>query len=498
MDTHEVPDFHPLQENTEADVCIVGAGITGLTTAYLLSKKGVKVIVLDDGPILSGETERTTAHLSNAIDDRYFEIERVHGLECSKIAAESHSAAIDFIEHFVQTEHVDCDFLRLDGYLFLGPDQSADLLDKELEAARRAGLSGVERLTRVPLPNIEMGPCLRFPQQGQMHPTKYLSALAVKAVELGAQIFTHTHASDINEEQKPVIVHTGNGHAVRSQHVVVATNAPINDNVAIYSKQAPYRSYVIGVQIKKDAVPAALYWDTLDPYHYVRLQPFNETHDILIVGGEDHKTGHEDAMEKHLHALEQWTRVYFPAAEEILYRWSGQVFETLDGLAMIGKKPGGNEWSFIATGDSGMGMTHGTIAGMILSDLAVGSTHAWADAYDPGRFHMKSTTEFLKENADVGVTLVKDWVKPGEVDDPKKIKPGSGAVIRKGVSKIALYRDTDGKFHACSAVCPHKGCIVQWNDGEKSWDCPCHGSRYDAFGKVLTGPTIKDLEPTSF
>lgn len=492
-----MPSFHPLRGNVEADVCIIGAGISGLTIAYLLSKKGLKVVVLDDGPILSGETQRTTAHLSNALDDRYYEIERVHGETCSKIAAESHSEAIDFIETFIKTEHVACDFSRVDGYLFLGPDQSTDLLDKELEAAHRAGLSTVERLTRVPLPNIQTGPCLRFPMQGQIHPTKYLSALAVKTVELGAHIFTHTHASKIEEEQKPVTVHTHNGHTVRAEHLVVATNAPINDNVMIYSKQAPYRSYVIGLQIKKDAIPMALYWDTLDPYHYVRLQPLNATHDILIVGGEDHKTGQENDMERRLHALEQWTRVYFPDAEDVLYRWSGQVFETLDGLAMIGKKPGGPDWSFIATGDSGMGMTHGTIAGMILAELVVGSFHPWAEAYDPGRFHLKSTTEFLKENANVGMTLVKDWVKT-EIDDPEKIKPGSGAVVRKGMSKIALYRDTDGKFHACSAVCPHKGCIVQWNDGEKSWDCPCHGSRYDADGHVITGPTMKDLEPMSF
>lgn len=495
MDTNDVPDFPQLTENLTTDICIVGAGLAGLTTAYMLALKGKDVVVLDDGKILSGETERTTAHLSYALDDRYIDIERIHGEEGSKLAAASHSAAITMIEAIVLNEKIDCDFKRVDGYLFLGHDQKVELLEKELAAAHRAGLTQVERIPKAPLPDYDTGPCLRFPDQAQFHPTKYLSALAKIAAKKGVRIFTHSRVHEIEEDTQPVAVHTENGKTIKALHVIVATNAPINDNVSVYSKQAPYRTFVIGIQIPKDSIPHALYWDTLDPYHYVRVQQLDSAHDVLIVGGEDHKTGQENDMDARLKHLEQWTKTRFPKAGKTLYRWSGQVFETIDGLAMIGRRPGGKEWSYIVTGDSGMGMTHGTIAAMILSELVTGNDHPWAKLYDPSRFPLKAGVEFLKENANVGATLVCDWVKGSETDDPARIKPGSGVVIRNGVSKIALYRDDEGAFHACSAVCPHKGCIVQWNDGERSWDCPCHGSRYTANGELITGPAKEGLKP---
>lgn len=473
------------------DICIIGGGIAGITTAYLLAKKGANVVLLEKGPILRGETERTTAHLTNAIDDRYTEIERIHGEERMKLAAQSHTQAIDFIERVVDDEKIDCDFKRVDGYLFLGPHDKESLLDDELDAAHRAGLLTVEKLPRLQLGERDFGPCLRFPKQGQFHPTKYLSALAKAAEKAGARIFTLSGVENIEEHSLPVQVRTEQGHTVTAHTLIVTTNAPINDNVMIYSKQAPYRTFVIGVKMPPGSIPLALYWDTLDPYHYIRYAE----DDVLIVGGEDHKTGQEDDMERRLSRLEQWTRAHFPMAGEVVYRWSGQVLETIDGLAMIGRKPMGKEWSFIATGDSGMGMTHGTIAGLVLSELATGGDHPWKELYDPARTRVKAGMEFLKENANVGMNLVQDWVKPSEKEKPEDIQPGSGAVLRKGTTKIALYRDDKGAFHACSAVCPHKGCIVEWNDGEKSWDCPCHGSRYTATGEVLTGPTLKDLEP---
>lgn len=497
MATNSVPSFPSLRKNENADVCIVGAGIAGITTAYLLARQGVSVVLLDKGPILSGETERTTAHLSNELDDRYTEAVRIHGTEMAKLIARSHTTAIELIERIVREEKIDCGFLRVDGYLFPGGGQEESMLDDELEAAHAAGLTNVDKLSSSPFPSVRTGPCLRFPGQAQFHPTRYLSALAKAAEREGVRIFAHSKAEGIEEDRQPVTVRVAGGHTITAQTLIVATNAPINDNAAIYTRQAPYRTYVVGMRVTKGRVPHALYWDMLDPYHYVRLAEDKDdpAGEILIVGGEDHKAGQADDMPERYRRLEDWARRTFPDAGETVYRWSGQVFETVDGIAMIGRKPGAEPWSLIATGDSGMGMTHGTIAGILLSHLARGADHEWEELYDPSRVRLKTAAEFLKENLNVGMELVSNWIKPSEADSPEKITPGSGAVMRDGMSKIALYRDDAGAFHACSAVCPHKGCIVQWNDGEKSWDCPCHGSRYDAHGNVLTGPTMKNLEP---
>ena len=492
----------PLVEDARTDVCVVGAGIAGMTTAYLLARHGKSVIVLDDGPIGGGQTQRTTAHLSNAIDDRYFEIERLHGAEGAELAAESHTAAIDRIEAIVRESWIDCEFLRLDGYLLLAPGESAELLDRELATAHRAGLRDVERIARAPLASFDTGPCLRFPRQAQFHPLKYLAGLADAIKRTRGRIFTGTHAQTI-EGGKPARIKTSSGRTVTADAVVVATNTPVNDLVAIHTKQAPYLSYVIGATVPRGAVPAALYWDTLDPYHYVRTQPFSgeartagegdpDGQDVLIVGGEDHKTGQADESSQRYARLEAWARERFPMIRDIKFRWSGQVMETIDGLAFIGRNPLDEPNVFIATGDSGMGMTHGTIAGILLTDLNLGRENPWATLYDPSRKPLRALGKFAKENLNVA-RQYGDWLTGGDVDSADQIKPGMGAVVRRGLTKVAVYRDESGVLHERSAICPHLGCIVHWNDAEATWDCPCHGSRFDRFGAVLNGPANRDL-----
>ena len=241
------------------------------------------------------------------------------------------------------------------------------------------------------------------------------------------------------------------------------------------------------------SVPKGLFWDTADPFHYVRLQR-EDDHDVLIVGGEDHKTGQEESEdgEARFARLESWARRYFPAAGEVEYRWSGQVVETIDGLAYIGKNSSSEPHIYIATGDCGDGMTHGTIAGMLLTDLIMGRPNAWSQLYDPARIHLSAAGEFLKENLNVAAQYG-DYVTPSDVNSPDKIAPGAGAVIREGLKKLAIYRDQDGTLHKHSAVCTHLGCLVAWNDTEKSWDCPCHGSRFDPLGKVIAGPALTPL-----
>jgi glycine/D-amino acid oxidase-like deaminating enzyme/nitrite reductase/ring-hydroxylating ferredoxin subunit len=497
MATADVPTYPPLSQDAKADVCVIGAGIAGLSTAYLLVQAGKSLVILDDGAIGGGETGRTTAHLSNEMDDRYLEIERVHGEDGARAAAESHTAAIDKIEEIVGAEEIDCDFERVDGYLFLARDDSDNTLVQELEAAHRAGLTAVEPLERVPLPSFDTGPCLRFPNQAQLHPLKYLSGLARAIVRGGGRIHTGSHVEGIDGEG-PVTVTTKDMAKVTAGKLVVCTNSPINDWVKIHAKQAPYRTYVVGARIPRGSVPRALYWDTADPYHYVRLQPDeqdSEHFEVLVAGGEDHKTGQADDMAERFRCLEAWTRERFPMARRFVYHWSGQVMEPVDYMAFIGKNPGSDN-IYVATGDSGQGMTHGTIAGMLITDLILGRRNPWATLYDPSRIplSLSAVREFAKENINVAVQYT-EFVRPLDAISPDEVAPGQGAVIRRDARPIAVYRDEAGAVHEYSAVCPHLKCIVHWNSLEKSWDCPCHGSRFDAYGSVLNGPATTPLEP---
>ncbi|HVG01900.1 MAG TPA: FAD-dependent oxidoreductase [Nitrospira sp.] len=487
-----------LETGAHADVCIIGAGLAGLTIAYCLMKEGKTVIVLDDGRPGGGMTQRTTAHLSNEIDDSYVEIERLHGREGAQLAARSHTAAIDWIDSTQARERIECDFMRLDGYLFAPSDDSNQQIEEEWQAVQRAGLSGVKRLDRLPSNLFRTGHCLQFPRQGQFHPLKYLSGLARAVQQGGGRIFSDAHVASV-ESAKKAKVETSRGCVVTADAVVVATNTPINNMVAIHTKQAAYISYAIGASIPAGSVEPALYWDTLDPYHYVRVQRGSKQQgeqDILIVGGEDHKAGQADDGEARYARLETWARERFPQIDGVSFRWSGQVMETVDGLAFIGRNPGDTDNIYIATGDSGMGMTHGTIAGLLITDLIMGRESPWTSLYDPSRQAVRAAGEFVRENLNV-VAQYTDWVTSGDVAAEQDIQKDSGAVLRDGLTKIAAYRDAQGVLHKCSAVCPHLSCIVAWNHSEKTWDCPCHGSRFDRLGKVLNGPATSDLSPVT-
>lgn len=488
----KLPRYESLAKDQTVEVCVVGAGISGLTTAYLLARRGKSVVVLETRQIGAGQTQRTTAHLSNAIDDRYMEIERLHGKEGARLAADSHTTAINEIETIVRQESIDCDFERLDGFLFVPPDESADFLEQELAAAHRAGLENVELIKRAPLQSFDTGPCLRFPRQAQFHPLKYLAALARCIEKEGGLIFGDTQAEKI-EGGPSAKVETHHGPVITAGAVVVATNTPINDRVAIHPKQAPYISYAIAGLVPAGNVHKALYWDTADPYHYVRLAATDDpAKELLIVGGEDHKTGQADDSAERFARLETWARKRFPMLGKTQFRWSGQVMEPVDGVAFIGRNPLDSENIFIATGDSGMGMTHGTIAGLLLTDLILGRPNPWAGLYDPSRKTIAAVGEFALENLNVAKQYT-SWVTGGDVSDVKEIEPGTGAVVRHGLRKVAVYRDPKGALHERSAVCPHLGCIVAWNNAEKSWDCPCHGSRFDSRGHCINGPAHSDL-----
>lgn len=488
----EVPEFERLEASTQADVCVVGGGIAGLTCAYLLSKEGKSVVLLDDGPICSGETQRTTAHLSNVIDDRYTEIERMHGKEKARLARDSHTAAIEMIQTIAADNQIDCDLIRVDGYLFLAPETNKSFLDKELKAARNAGFTDVEALPGLPFDCGKQIPCLLFPNQAQFHVLKYLRGVAQACLRQGVRIYAHTHVSRIRGGSQ-VVVETASKSSVTAKSAIIATNSPIH-GASEFTKQAAYRSYVIAARVPVDSLPRALYWDTADPYHYVRTQPCEEDPSMqyVIVGGEDHKTGQQKQPEQCFEKLLAWAQQVFPMVKQIDLSWSGQVYEPADAFPFIGKDPSGKENVYMTTGDSGMGMTHGTMAGIILTDLIMERANPWARMYDPARKVLAAPVEFLKENMNTGLQYVRN-LTADDVGSVDEIPPGEGAVISRGGEKIAVYRDLTGQLHERSAVCSHMAAIVCWNTLEKSWDCPAHGSRFSAQGSVINGPANKEL-----
>jgi glycine/D-amino acid oxidase-like deaminating enzyme/nitrite reductase/ring-hydroxylating ferredoxin subunit len=500
LDTAHPSRRPSLASDTQADVCVIGAGIAGVTTAYLLSREGRSVVLIDDGTPGCGQTGVTTAHLSSEIDDRYTEIVRLHGVDGARLACDSHRSAIARIESICQQERIDADFRRVSGYLFLAPEHGEQILGEEMAAAREAGME-VEKLRRAPVTGFNSGPCLHFPRQGQFHPLKYLNGVLDAFARSGGRVYGGVRATGVTGG-RPAIVDTASGPRITAKAVVVATNVPFVDLFAIHTKQAPYYTYVIAARIPTDSVTPALYWDTGDPYHYVRVQRTTNAAlggdngdpvDLLIVGGEDHKTAQASNTEERFEALGAWMRERFPSAGPPEFRWSGQVMETQDGLGFIGRNPMDADNIYVATGDSGMGMTHGTIAGMLICDLIEGRHNRWTSLYDPSRIRAGAAAEFLKENLNVAAQYA-TYLTPGDVSSVDEITPMNGAVVREGVHKVAVFRDEAGELHKMSAVCTHLGCIVGWNKAASTWDCPCHGSRFDAYGRVLNGPASKDLE----
>ena len=500
----EFPPTSPLTTDTKCDVCIVGAGIAGLLVAERLAARGMSVVVLEANSIANGETGHTTAHFVTALDDRYAELERMHGEDGARLAAESHGAAIDYVEDLVQKLGVECAWKRLDGYLVVNDRHSEkrdELLEAECAAAKRAGIA-VDRIDSVPPPwPATLGPALRFSRQAQAHPLLLLAAVTKRLIQNGARLHTASHVARIHGGPSAA-VETENGPTVQCSHVVVATNTPIN-NLAVHTKQAGYQTYVSAFRIPAGALPPILLWDGLweddISYRYVRLldgaASGESGDDLLIVGGEDHKTGQGPEGDEPYRCIEAWTCENFPMCGAVERRWSGEVMEPVDGLGYIGHNAVGRKNVYVVTGDSGNGMTHGAIAAMLIPDQISGHDHPWAKLYDPARkvgFH--ALKEYARENLNMAAQY-RDWLRRGDVRSEDEIQSGQGAVVVHGLKRIAVYRNESGRCTRLSAMCPHLAGVVRWNSQEKTWDCPCHASRFDRFGKMMHGPATQDLKP---
>lgn len=483
--------FPQLEADARCDLVVVGSGIAGLSAAYEAARCGAKVIVIDRRDITDGMTARTTAHLVSEIDDRYYELITNVGEGDARLYHESQVAAINRIEAVCRNEGIDADFARLPGYLVPAEAAHMDDLQREFDACMKLGVP-VEWTDLAPYALGEGLKALKFAGQGRFHPLKYCAGL-VRAIEQGGGRF-HGRTAYVSHEEdgEAVIITTERGPRISAGAALFATNSPVNDRVAIHTKQEPMRTYAIAGRIPRGCVEDALVWDTLWPYHYVRLQPAGDGQDWLISGGEDHRTGTANDMEERFARLPAWTRERFPAFGKEEYRWSGQVMEPVDCVPYSGRD--GSDRIYVHTGDSGTGMTNGVAGALNFIALYRNDKARFADLFDPGRKPKSglSLGEYVKGQGPVVANLA-EYVEAGEVDSVDEIKPGEGAILRRGLAKHAVYRAEDGTITERSAVCTHVGCIVHWNSFEKCWDCPCHGSQFQPDGTVINGPAVTPL-----
>jgi glycine/D-amino acid oxidase-like deaminating enzyme/nitrite reductase/ring-hydroxylating ferredoxin subunit len=481
--------YAALNQDLQTEILVVGAGIAGLLTAYHLAKAGKKVVVLDRNGISYGNTGFTTAHLTWLLDSSYPDVLKIHGNDKTRQALESHRWAIRFIEDTAHELKLDCDFRRLDGRLFLKPGDKPKVLEEQLEALETLGVQDA-RISEASEPHTYYeGPALVLPRQARFHPGKYLLGIAQAIQSYGGKIYTESPAVKIGRNE----VTLENSCRIEAEKVVVATHSPIHTTL-FPAKEAPYRTYAIGAKIPKGALTDCLYWDTDEPYHYVRIAELDSVSDLLIAGGEDHKTGQSDSENDCYERLISWTQERYPFVQEITHSWSGQILETIDRLAYIGKFPKDQE-TYIASGFFGNGMTYGAVAGKLLSDEILGHENEWAKLYDPSRASLKGLPEFVSQNLNVAKVFTQDWAAHKDPESLQELPAGEGTVVTQDGKKIACFKDEQGKIHSYSAVCPHLNCIVRWNDGEKTFDCPCHGSRFSSLGEVLEGPAAKGLPP---
>jgi glycine/D-amino acid oxidase-like deaminating enzyme/nitrite reductase/ring-hydroxylating ferredoxin subunit len=493
------PSFPRVSQSSHYDVLIIGAGITGLSAALLLKEAGRKVCVIERGRIGSGDTGSTTAHLTLVTDVRLRDLVKTFGKEDAQLVWLGGAAAIDAIEHIVARHSINCRFRRVPGFLHASLDRDAsddrdtsneqNELRDESELMRELGFEAAF-LDQVP---IVKRPGIRIPNQAKFHPLDYLSALARAVDGDGSSVFEHSNVDDFDADTNAALV---GPHKIICDYLIIATHVPLMGKAGLIgstilqTKLASYSTYVIGGRVPGGRLPEALFWDTSDPYNYLRVDAL-DSHDYIIFGGEDHKTGQETDTESHYARLETRLRELLPEIR-IDHRWSGQIIETNDGLPYIGETA---ERQFALTGCAGNGMTYSTLGALMARDRVLGRDNPWSDLFSVGRAKIRGGLwSYLRENLDFPAYFLRDRLAHPDNDSLEELAPGEGTVLKLDGKRIACARDDKDGLTQVSAVCTHMGCLVRWNSAEQTWDCPCHGSRFRPDGSVLAGPAESPLE----
>jgi glycine/D-amino acid oxidase-like deaminating enzyme/nitrite reductase/ring-hydroxylating ferredoxin subunit len=476
--------FPALNTNLKTDVVVVGGGIAGLTAAVLLQRAGRQVVLIEARRIGGGETGNTTAHLTEILDTDYTRIESRFGREGALAAAESSRAAINHIQKIAtQADAIDCGFKRVDGYRYAENDAQRAELAAEFELLGKLNCD-VSWVEEIPL-KLKVAGAIRIKQQAQIQPLRYLNILLEHFIDAGGRVFEQTPMTDIHDGE-PCRVTTP-AATIEATDVLVMTNVPVSNRLAIHTKIAAYRSYAVAGRVKQPAEDA-LFWDMRDAYHYIRFAD-----GVAIVGGEDHKTGQGSDTSDHFRRLEDYAAGVFPGFEAE-HRWSGQIIEPADGLPFIGRNSG-NHHIYVATGFSGNGLTFGTVAATLLAEKVLGVGNPTAEVFEATRVKpIAQAARYVAENLDYPLEMATSLLSAGEVGNAHDIPRGEGRLMRQGTHMLAVHCDEDGIVKACSATCTHMGCTVAWNSAEKTWDCPCHGGRFTPDGEVLNGPPVKALK----
>jgi glycine/D-amino acid oxidase-like deaminating enzyme/nitrite reductase/ring-hydroxylating ferredoxin subunit len=487
LGTTPTTDYPPLERDLQVDVAVLGAGIAGITTALLLKEAGLTVAVLEARRIVEGVTGNTTAKVTSLHRLIYRDLLLDKGEEKARLYGHANQAAVEKVAALVAQRRIDCDFARADAFTYSEREDDVDALRDEAFAAQRLGLPA-DFTTETDLPFPVKG-AVRFSDQARFHPRKYLLALAAALPGGGSHVFERTTATEVSDGT-PCEVATARG-VVRAKHVVVATHQPFMLKGFYFARLVLKRSYALALRIE-GPVPQGLYITVDDDFRSMRPAPAGRE-DLLILGGEPHRPGQGGDTAAMVRRLEAWARERF-RVRSVEYRWATQDNVTPDRVPFVGRMVPGGKNVFVATGFCGWGMTNGTVAGMLLSDGILGRDNPWADLYDPTRGFVSSAITGLAKDAVVGVKdLLGGYGPKAAVKEAASVPKGEGRVVDHGTDKVAVYRDDDGDLHAVSAVCTHLQCIVRWNSAERSWDCPCHGSRFDALGRVVQGPALADL-----
>jgi glycine/D-amino acid oxidase-like deaminating enzyme/nitrite reductase/ring-hydroxylating ferredoxin subunit len=483
-------DYPPLAGRVSVDVAVIGAGITGLTAAVLLKREGKTVAVVEAKRIVRGATGYTTAKVTSGHGVLYSELTKTIGAEGARLYAEANQAAVERIGRFVDDGGIECDFERKTNYVYAESTEEIDSIEQEVEAARRCDLD-VSFVEDTPLPYKVAG-AIRLERQAQFHPRRYLLALAQTIPGDGSHVFELTRALNVDEGE-PCEVKTDRGTVV-ARDVIVATHLPFLDRGLLFAKTYPHRSYAVAAPIAEEAAPDGMFINAGTPTRSARTIRDGERL-LLQVGGNGHKAGQEQDTARRYEQLEAFLREHWPEAGPVEYRWSTQDYMSFDRVPYVGRLRRGSKHVTTATGFNKWGMTNGTAAAMILSDSVLERPNEWAEVFEAKRLKPRaSAAKLIKEGASVAFHFVGDRLARAGERSPDELARGEGAICRVAGRKRAVYRDDDGALHVLSAVCRHLWCIVAWNPAERTWDCPCHGSRYTGEGRMIQGPTVEDLK----